>query len=98
MAIAAAELFSLGELIAKARKDAGIDQSELAEYVGVTRTTISRWERGLGEPTVSEFRRIAERTDARWLFAQFSSYLTRHLEAVPMPIGQMELALPPSVS
>ncbi|HHY67325.1 MAG TPA: helix-turn-helix transcriptional regulator [Alicyclobacillus sp.] len=36
------------------RKNLGITQSRLAVLTQIPQTTISGWERGIGEPTVSE--------------------------------------------
>lgn len=41
------------------RHRAGLKQSEVAEAAGVSRQTISNWENGFGEPSISEYRRIA---------------------------------------
>lgn len=38
-----------------ARLLAGLDQAEIAHAVGVGRTTVSSWERGFTEPSVSQF-------------------------------------------
>ncbi len=40
------------ENIKKARKDAGLTQSELATAIGVTQKEISRWETGTRTPQV----------------------------------------------
>lgn len=61
--------WSVGDEIRKARKDAGLEQSDLAREVGVSRPTISNWENGKGEPTVSQFRCIAIATRAPWLLS-----------------------------
>lgn len=44
---------NIGKLIAEHRKEKGITQEELAEHLGVSTKTISRWERGLTDPDVS---------------------------------------------
>ncbi|WP_430736352.1 helix-turn-helix transcriptional regulator [Microbacterium esteraromaticum] len=33
----------------------GLDQSQMAALLGVSRTTVSSWERGMTEPNVSQF-------------------------------------------
>ena len=50
---------SVGDNIKKARQDAGYNQDELAEAVGVTRNTISRWERNRTSPTVEELKKVS---------------------------------------
>lgn len=65
--MAAAEIFGIGDELRKARRLAGIKQADLAKIVGVSRATVSNWENGIGEPTISQWRRIAEAVDAPWL-------------------------------
>jgi transcriptional regulator with XRE-family HTH domain len=53
------------------RKAAGLKQEQLAQILGTTAATISRWERGVapvGEPKASLLRRIEERQQEaeRW--------------------------------
>lgn len=36
----------IGKLIAKRRKQKGLTQSQLAEYLGVSNKTVSKWENG----------------------------------------------------
>lgn len=45
---------TLGQQMAVARKRAGLNQTELGRRWSEHRTTISRWERGDGEPTFSQ--------------------------------------------
>lgn len=44
----------------QARKQATLTVAELAGQVGVTRQTVHGWERGVGEPTITHFFRLAE--------------------------------------
>lgn len=62
------EAVKLGDVIRRARLNAGLDQEPLAEKVGVSRATVSNWERGVSEPGVSQLRRIAEATGAEYLY------------------------------
>jgi transcriptional regulator with XRE-family HTH domain len=41
---------SFSDDFAKARQAAGLTQAELAELIGVTRLTVSKWERGESSP------------------------------------------------
>jgi transcriptional regulator with XRE-family HTH domain len=43
-----------------ARKMAGLTQRELAQACGVSEGTVSRWEKGIKEPTISQAKRIGE--------------------------------------
>ena len=48
----------LGELIASARRAAGLSQVALAAAIGTKQTVISRWERGADSPRVETLVRI----------------------------------------
>ncbi len=50
----------LGDKIKKARIESGKSQDELADAIGVTRATISRWERGMTSPTLRDIRKLDE--------------------------------------
>lgn len=45
------------------RKKRGLTQFELAELIGVHETTIRRWEKGQGEPSISDIRKLAQALD-----------------------------------
>jgi transcriptional regulator with XRE-family HTH domain len=49
----------LGAAIRRARRAADVTQRELADRLGVETITVSRWERGVTEPSVSMLVRIA---------------------------------------
>lgn len=49
-----------GSIIRNQRKRMGITQSELACLIDVHETTIRRWEKGNGEPSISEIRKLAK--------------------------------------
>lgn len=43
-----------------ARKMAGLTQRELAEACGVSEGTVSRWEKGIKDPTITQAKKIGE--------------------------------------
>ena len=43
-----------------ARKMAGLTQRELAHVCGVSEGTVSRWEKGIKDPTISQAKKIGE--------------------------------------
>lgn len=47
-------------IIAAARVNAGMNQREMAKYVGVDVSTVCNWEKGKSEPSVSQLRMISE--------------------------------------
>jgi transcriptional regulator with XRE-family HTH domain len=47
------------ELVRRARRHAGLTQSELAERLGTTQSAVSRWERGGDEPRLATLANIA---------------------------------------
>lgn len=50
---------SVGENIRRLRKDAGLTQAELAQQLGVARSTVTQWECGWSMPRMSKLRLIA---------------------------------------
>ena len=40
----------IGQIISEKRKEKGITQQELAEFVGVSKAAVSKWETGLTYP------------------------------------------------
>lgn len=69
MATATIPEVTLGVRLYMARKKAGLEQEEVAKAIGVSRGTISNWERDKGEPRLSHLRRLAEitSTPVEWL-------------------------------
>ena len=65
-----------GTQIRLGRKEARLSQAELANEVGVTQKTISRWETGKGAPDVDQLLTICEATGESWAF--FVPRLTAH--------------------
>ena len=51
---------SVGEKIKKARQNSGYTQSKLAEELGVSVSTIARWEHDSSSPSVEDFGRLSE--------------------------------------
>lgn len=43
-----------------ARVNAGMNQREMAQYLGVDVSTITNWEKGKTEPSTSQLRKISE--------------------------------------
>ena len=63
----ATDVIQLGDILRRARIDAGYNQTRLADALGVSQSQVSRWERGDDEPTVSQMRRFATVTEAPYL-------------------------------
>lgn len=67
------EVIRQGDVFRRARLEAGIRSQERAAELltvdddRVTQTDVSRWERGVDDPTISQLRRMAELYDADWL-------------------------------
>ena len=57
-----------GENIVKYRNDNCMSQSELAEKIGVSKSTLSRWENGKSEPRDDEFNRLLKVVGEEYLF------------------------------
>lgn len=76
-------MWTLGDKIAKARRNAGLEQADLAANVGVSRALVSKWERDLSEPTVSQARSIAAATGVSFEWLSRSGWTS--LNAVPEP-------------
>lgn len=51
---------TLGMMISSLRKDKGMTQLELAEKMGVTDKTVSKWERDLSFPDINSIPKLAE--------------------------------------
>jgi len=62
---AQAEEFALARTMIAARARANMTQSELADRIGTTQSTIARWESGSVKPSTRTLERIATATDSR---------------------------------
>lgn len=89
--------FTIGERIAKARRDRGWDQQQLADAVGVSRPLVSKWERSKSLPDVVQAMEICRHTHKRlvWLLnadpvIRCSSDSTP-LSSVNAVLGQLEI-------
>ena len=51
---------SIGDIIKELRKQRKITQTELAEKIGVTAQAISRWERSVGYPDITQLVPLAK--------------------------------------
>lgn len=54
---------AIGDRIRTIRRsfnEKGVSQTGLAKHVGVACHTVSRWENGIYEPTLSQFKKIAD--------------------------------------
>lgn len=91
--------WSVGDEIRKARRNAQLEQADLADLLGVARSTISGWENDHSEPSISQWRRIAELTKASWLLTgKGDTIVTYASDLVIVDEGQLRLPidLPPS--
>lgn len=54
---------TVGEKIAKLRKQAGLSQEAFAEKLGISRQAVSKWENGTAQPTNENLAQIARLFD-----------------------------------
>ena len=59
----------IGTRIQKARKEAGVSQIQMAEALGINQSNVSRMERGIQEPNISQLRilKLVLKTDYDYL-------------------------------
>ncbi len=50
---------NIGKIIASCRRSEGITQEELAEYLGVTKAAVSKWELGINLPDITLIPKVA---------------------------------------
>ena len=51
---------SLGQTICRLRSQKGLSQSQLADQLGVSRQSVSKWETGAAEPSTSNLIALAK--------------------------------------
>lgn len=51
---------TIGERIAELRKDHGYDQRYIADYLNISRTSVSNYEKGINEPNLSNMIKLAD--------------------------------------
>jgi transcriptional regulator with XRE-family HTH domain len=56
-------IWTLGDYMYKARKDAKLEQKQVAALIGVSRALVSRWENDLSEPSYRRLVKFAEITN-----------------------------------
>lgn len=56
---------SAAEILTRARLDAGLTQTQLAQRAGVTQSVVSAYERGRREPALSTLRRLVDAAGAQ---------------------------------
>lgn len=64
-------IWTLQDRIRKARDHAGLNQSALAEAIGVSTNSVNRWEKGERNPTQESLESIAQATGVpmEWFYA-----------------------------
>lgn len=75
----------VGKFILEQRKEKGLTQKELADAMGLSDRTISKWERGAGCPDVSLLRELAE-----FFGVSIKNLLQGDLEPNPIDGGNMK--------
>jgi transcriptional regulator with XRE-family HTH domain len=68
--------WTLVDRLKKARQLAGMEQTDIADALGVARNTVSNWENGRSEPSASAFVRWARATGVplEWLAEGVGEY------------------------
>lgn len=54
---------TFGEKLKEARKQAGLSQEQLAEKIGISRSTVAKWETGMGLPDIDNLKIISDLLD-----------------------------------
>ena len=74
----------IGSIIQKKRKEAGMTQAQLAEYLGVTAPAVNRWEKDLSFPDATLLAPLARclNTDLNELFSFYDSLSDKERELI----------------
>ena len=74
----------IGSIIQKKRKEAGLTQAQLAEYLGVTAPAVNRWEKDLSFPDATLLAPLARclKTDLNELFSFYDSLSDKERELI----------------
>lgn len=74
----------IGSIIQKKRKEAGMTQAQLTEYLGVTAPAVNRWEKDLSFPDVTLLAPLARclNTDLNELFSFYDSLSDKERELI----------------
>ncbi len=80
-----------GDLLRYARQRARKEQKEVGRELHVDQKTISRWEHGLSEPTISQWWHLARYLDAEWLIYPRSGPSTLYAANVFVAPGPQRL-------
>lgn len=65
---------NLGNSLYRARKNTGMSQEAVAEKLGVSRQTISKWETDETLPDIRQSKRLASSTSCRWTSSSTSTW------------------------
>lgn len=79
--------WTLGDRLLRARKHAGLEQSDVAQALGVSRSLVSMWERDMSDPRVGQVRELSDLTGVSydWLVGSRTCF-------VPPPALQLVAA------
>lgn len=81
--------WTIGDRILRARKHAELEQVELAQELGISRSLVSMWERDLGEPRVGQIKKLAEVTGVseQWLLGFGSTSMYESTPSLTLLLG-----------
>lgn len=79
---------TVGERIQKARKQAGMKQSDLAEKLGIATITIGQYERDKRQPRLEQLEAIAKALGVS------TAYLTGEIKTLNIPVPEYPMHIP----